>query len=104
MTQAKNSGKGMVKIGGVWLKNENKKKKATDPDSFSIKLGQDQNTDPKYNLSVELVVKNSAGEVVAHQTDGWVTLKDPRFSDFLTDEQKAKIPKTLQFDVLVGKI
>jgi hypothetical protein len=93
----KNNSKGMVKIGGVWSKNK-------DANSFSIKLGQDQNTDPKYNLTVELVVKNSAGEVVAHQTDGWLTLKDPRVSTFLTDEQKEKIPNTLQFDVLAGKI
>lgn len=95
MTQKKNNG--LVKIGGVWSKNK-------DANSFSIKLGQDGNKDPKYDLTVELVVKNSLGEVVAHQTDGWLTLKDPRTSTFLSDEQKEKIPNTLQFDVLAGKL
>lgn len=84
----------MSKIGGVWSKNK-------DPNSFSIKLGTSGNKDPKYDMSVEIVVKNGAGEVIAKQTDGWLTLKDPRASTFLSDEQKEKIPVTLQFDVLV---
>ena len=85
----------MTKIGGVWSKKDN-------PDSFSIKLGLDGNKDPKYDLHVELIVKNNAGEVVARQTDGWLTLKDPRQSPFLKEGQAERIPNTLQFDVLVS--
>jgi hypothetical protein len=32
----------------------------------------------KYDLSVEIIVKDNTGKVVAHQKDGFINLVDPR--------------------------
>lgn len=32
----------------------------------------------KYDLSIEIIVKNKEGKVVARQTDGFINLVDPR--------------------------
>lgn len=59
-----------------------------------ITLGNDRNKDPKYNYSVELTVRNSAGEVVAKQTDGYLSVFDPR------DGQNAdNVPDFVLFDI-----
>lgn len=86
----------MSKIGAVWASKK-------DPNKFSIKLGQESDN-AKYNLSVEVIVKDGSGKVVAQQKDGFLTLKDPRQGTFLSDEQKAKIPATLQFDLLIPNV
>ena len=43
----------------------------------SIGLGK-KGKDPKYNLSVEVIVRDGAGKIVAQQTDGYINLVDPR--------------------------
>lgn len=50
------------------------------PKRASIALGR-KNTNAayaKYDVTVELVVKDNTGKVVATQTDGWLNLVDPR--------------------------
>lgn len=44
---------------------------------ISIGLGN-KGKDPKYNTSVEIIVRDSEGKVVARQTDGFLTLVNPR--------------------------
>lgn len=43
----------------------------------SLALGN-KGKDPKYNISVEVVVRDASGAVIAKQTDGFVELVDPR--------------------------
>jgi hypothetical protein len=46
----------------------------------SIGLGK-KSTNPKYskyNVSVEVVVRDGSGKVIARQTDGFINLSDPR--------------------------
>lgn len=44
----------------------------------SVALGNVKNKDPKYNLSVTLIVKDSTGKVVHQQENGYINLVDPR--------------------------
>lgn len=44
---------------------------------LSIGLGN-KGKNEDYNTSVEIIVRNSKGEVVARQTDGFLNLVDPR--------------------------
>lgn len=68
MEQRKNK---YTRIGQV-LKSKDK------PGQSYIVLGNKKNKDPKYNLSVEITVRNDAGEVIAKQTDGFVSVFEPR--------------------------
>lgn len=45
--------------------------------SGSIALGN-KSTNPDYNYSVELIVRDGKGKVIAQQKDGWINLEDPR--------------------------
>jgi len=83
-----------TQVGQVWSTK-------ADPDKFFIKLGRQNKNNPKYDLTVELVVKDANGTVVATQTDGFLNLSDPRKSPFAKEESLAKVPN-LQFDILVG--
>lgn len=44
---------------------------------FYMILGSNSSKDAKYNFSVELVIKNSAGEVIHTQKDGLLSLFEP---------------------------
>jgi hypothetical protein len=44
---------------------------------LSVGLGQ-KGKDPKWDLSVEIIVKDNNGKVVAKQTDGFLDVVDPR--------------------------
>lgn len=44
----------------------------------SIGLGQKNKKNPKYDLTVEITVKDATGKVVASQKDGWINLVNPR--------------------------
>ena len=61
-----------VKIGSV-IKSTRK----DGSDNYSIGLGS-KGKNPQYNLSVELIVRDSTGKIVARQTDGFINLNDPR--------------------------
>lgn len=89
--------------------NSNKKNKYTrlgqvlkgkDGGSY-ITLGNDRNKDPKYNYSVEVTVRNSSGEVVAKQTDGYLSVFDPR-----TDGHgnRGDIPDFVLFDIAMKEV
>lgn len=44
---------------------------------LSIGLGN-KGKNPEYDTSVEIIVRNSKGEVIARQVDGFLNLVDPR--------------------------
>jgi|GEM_PF-4393848 hypothetical protein len=86
------------KIGAVWRKK--------DDSGFYIRLGNESKTKPEYNLSVEVIVRNAQGEVVAKQTDGFLTLLDPReqaekFNNTKALEGLAKVPG-LHFEIFAA--
>lgn len=45
---------------------------------ISLALGNLKNKDPRYDLSVELTVRDNTGKIVHSQTNGFVNLIDPR--------------------------
>jgi hypothetical protein len=71
----------------------------------------------KYDLTVELVVKDATGKVVARQTDGFVSLNDPRkqadelLAKGIINEQDAakmkertaKLPPSIRYSMQVAK-
>lgn len=80
------------KIGSV-----NKKK---DGNGTSIKLGS-PNKNPKYATTVEIIVRDSQGNVLARKKDGdYLTVRDPREREGITEEQAAKIPDFVLKDVV----
>jgi hypothetical protein len=83
-----------TKIGQVWANKE-------DPDKFYIRLGE-KGRNEKYNTTVELVIKDASGNVIGTQTDGFLTLSDPRNSKFADSASLDKVPN-LKFDVLLGQ-
>lgn len=86
--------KKQIKFGSVWESKENK-------DNFYIRLGN-KSDNPKYDYHVTLTVKDGDGNVVAEQTDGFVSLFDPRKSQYANQEALAKVPK-LQFELSMNK-
>jgi len=81
-----------TKVGQVWAKKD-------DPEAFFVKLGQ-KGKNADYDLTVEITVKNAAGEIVAQQTDGFLNLSDPRKSPFADEASLSKVPG-LRFDILL---
>jgi hypothetical protein len=98
-----------VKLGSVMVKTKDGRT------SSFIALGQRNQNKPQYNYSVELTVKDSTGKVVAHQTDGFIEIVDPRTQakdllalGFINEEQASKmneraskIPATIQRELWV---
>lgn len=80
-----------VKLGSLIVS-----KRQDGSDNISIGLGQ-KGKNAQYNLTVELVVKDATGKVVARQTDGFINLTDPRteaddlLKIGLIDEEKAAV-------------
>jgi hypothetical protein len=60
-----------VQIGNLVVTEKNGER------SGSIALGS-KSTNPDYAYSVELIVRDGKGKVVAQQKDGWINLEDPR--------------------------
>ncbi len=86
----------LSKIGSIW---ENKDKEG----KFYIKLGNLNNSDSKYNLHVEIVVKDDKGNVVVSKNDGFLTLVDPRSRDgFQQAVDRNPALGKLQFDILIA--
>lgn len=88
----------LKKIGAVWEAKDS----TPETPKYFLKLGQKNEKKPQYDLTVEVTVKDNNGKVVAQTTDGFLTLSDPRRSPVLDENQKAKLPQKLQFEVLVG--
>lgn len=74
-----------VRIGNVLSGKEDK-------DAFYIKLGAEKQKDPKYNRSVEIIVKDDEGNVLAHQKNGFISMAKPLGE---------KTPDYIQYDLLV---
>lgn len=84
---------------------------------ISLGLGNTRNKDPKYNLSVELIVKDHTGAVVHRQENGFVNLVDPRtqpdelyaagFLDEgqyqLAKERAGNIPDFIKYNIEISK-
>jgi hypothetical protein len=68
-----------------------------------IALGRNDSGDEKYHYDVEITVKDKAGNVLVKQVNGFIGMYNPRKSDFLTEEQKAKLPENLQFELSIIK-
>lgn len=79
------------KIGTV-----NRKK---DGSGFYIGMGNPKGK--KYAFSVELVIKNAAGEVVHKVENPMVMIQDPRKRPGITEEQAAKIPEFIVNELFV---
>jgi hypothetical protein len=71
----------LSKIGTVWEKK--------DKSGFFIKLGNQNKKNSKYDLHVELLVKDSEGNVVSKQTDGFLTLVNPKLQAQQRGDEKA---------------
>lgn len=74
----------LKKLGTIWNRKDKTGK--------FVRLGDDRNKDPKYNFSVEVTIKDGNGEVVASQTDGFLTVLDPRKSPKANQDALAKVP------------
>ena len=78
-----------------------------------LALGSTKNKDPRYNLSVEILVKDATGKVVAKQTNGFVNLSNPRtepdellragkITEEVAEKMKSylpKLPEKIKYDV-----
>lgn len=84
----------LTRVGSVW---EAKTSTPENPKYF-MKLGQSNPQKPQYDVTVEVTVKNAKGEVISQSKDGFITLSDPRKSQYAGPN----IPEKLLFDVLVG--
>lgn len=61
----------------------------------ALKLGNDYG-DAKYHYSVEVTIRNAAGEVVAEQKDGFVNFYDPR------DNSDRNVPEAVLYEASIG--
>lgn len=75
-----------VKIGNV-IRNKHGKE--------ALALGDNRNRDPKYNFSVEVIVRDNEGKEVHRQKDGFLNFHDPRKNPNITPERLAKLPEAL---------
>ncbi len=84
----------LLRIASVWEKKDS----TPDNPKFFMRLGQQNPKKPQYDLSVEITVKDKDGNVVTQMKDGFLTLSDPRKSQYASPN----IPEKLHFDVLIG--
>ena len=103
-----------IKLGSL-IKERKKNKNGTEYDAIYIGLGQKNPKSPQYNFSVELVVKDSKGNVVATQKDGFIELSDPRTKPdqlleigVISEEQAEKMkdsasrmPEKVKYELLI---
>jgi hypothetical protein len=60
------------------------------------------NAKDKYKpVTVELVVKDATGKIIATTENGTLSIQDPRKRPGITPEQAAKIPETLRQDLFL---
>jgi len=64
-------------------------------------LGDLKNKDSKYQYTVELIVKDSKGEVVHTVQNPLISLSDPRSRPGITEEQRARISDKLRYEAIV---
>lgn len=68
-----------------------------------IVLGNSKATNPKYNYTVELVVKDSEGNVVSSLKNGILSTLDPRKRPGITEAEAEKISSKLISEVFVAE-
>lgn len=66
-----------VKLGSI-LSETKKRSDGTEYRTVYVVLGQNSTKSPDFNYSVEITVKNAKGQVVAKQTNGFISITDPR--------------------------
>lgn len=66
--------------------------------SVYLALGDLKNTDPKYNTSVEVIVRDHLGNVVYQQQNGFINLDDPRTGKF----PKPNTPAFIRYELKVS--
>lgn len=84
----------LTRIGQIW---EAKDSTEENP-KYYMKLGNDRNKDPKYNISVEVIVRDNEGNLLTQSKDAFLTIADPRRSQY----SKGTEPKNLLFEVLAN--
>lgn len=85
--------KPLKKVGQIWTQKN-------DDNKVYLRLGQEGGKKPEYNFTVELTVKDAEGNVVARQTNGTLSLINPRQSPNANQDALSKVPN-LVFDVLM---
>lgn len=96
-----NKKKKLTKIGSLWAGMRTFTQddgSQISKNMVSIALGQSKNKDPKYNTTVEIIVRDSEGKVIHQQTDGFLNLLDPRD----VSKTPEKVPAGLKYDVLAS--
>jgi hypothetical protein len=78
-----------VKLGSIHHQKANTK-------SFFLRLGEEGNTDPKYNYSVEVTVRDGTGAVVAKAVNPIVNLQSP-------EERAAFLLETKRIDSVAAQ-
>lgn len=66
---------------------------------FALALGNDRAKDDKWNFSVDISVKDAKGNVVYTQSNGFLNLFDPRKRPNASEEDVARVPEALKFEV-----
>lgn len=64
-----------------------------------VVLGDSRNKNPQYNFTVEYRVLNNEGQVVAEGANGFLSLFDPRKRPGITEEQAARIPESVVYEL-----
>lgn len=82
-----------TKVGAV-LKGEN---------GPYIVLGNDRSKSAKYNYSVEMIVRDSEGNVLTTLKNGILSTSDPRKRPNITEEEASKISSKLMAEVFIAE-
>lgn len=89
----------MQVLGSIWKKKPEDIQTENDNKHRYVSLGNSRATNDKYNYSVEIIVRDSSGKVVASQKDGFLTIKDPRDVEGRTTDN---LPSTLVAELLMS--
>jgi len=66
-----------------------------------IVLGNSKAKNEKYNYNVTLTLTDSKGELLAEQTNGLLSVFDPRKRPGITDEERERIPESVLMELFV---
>ena len=64
-------------------------------------LGNNKNKNADFNYSVEVRVVDNSGNKKAYTKNGILSLFNPRKRPGITEEQASRIPKSLEYDVML---
>lgn len=86
------------KIGTVQLKK--------DKSGVTVKVGNPESKNEKYRTSVEITVRDAAGEVLATAVDGYLVVQDPRKrvkenGEGLSEAELARIPEWVKSELFL---